>query len=57
MLTISVYGTEESKSEAIRLIEEHLDKLLQSDVKSFDIPLKKPGAPPGLMKLVVSPRV
>ena len=54
MLTISVYGTEESKSEAIRLIEDHLDKLLQSDVKSFDIPLKKPGAPPGLMKLVVS---
>ena len=54
MLTISVYGTEESKSEAIRLIEDHLDKLLQSDVKSFDIPLKKPSAPPGLMKFVVS---
>ena len=54
MLTISVYGTEKSKSEAVRLIEDHLDKLLQSDVKSFDIPLKKPGAPPGLMKLVVS---
>ena len=54
MLTISVYGTEESKSEAIRLIEDHLDNLLERGVKSFDIPLKKPGAPPGLMKLVVS---
>ena len=54
ILTISVYGIKETKAEAIRLIEGHFDKLLQSDVKSFDIPLKKPSGPPGLMKHVVS---
>jgi len=54
MLSINVYGTEESKAKAIEIIEGHLDKLLQSDIQSFDIPLKQPGAPPGLMKQVVS---
>ena len=54
MLTISVYGIKETKAEAIRLIENRLDKLLQSGVQSYDIPLKKPGGPPGLMKHVVS---
>lgn len=53
-LTISVYGTEESKTEAIQMIERHLDQLLQSDIKNYDIPLKQPGRPPGLMKHVVS---
>ena len=54
MLTINVYGTEENKARAVRLIEDYLNKLLQSDIQSFDIPLKKPGGPPGLMKQVVS---
>ena len=54
MVTISVYGIKETKAEAISLIEDHFDKLLQSDVKSFDIPLKQPGGPAGLMKHVVS---
>ena len=54
MLTISVYGVKETKAEAIKLIEDHLDKLLESGVQSYDIPLKKPGGPPGLMKHVVS---
>ena len=54
MLTISVYGIKETRAEAIGLIEGHLDKLLQRDFQSFDIPLKKPGGPPGLMKHAVS---
>ena len=54
MLAINVYGTEENKAKALKLIEDHLNKLLQSDVQNFDIPLKKPGGPPGLMKQVVS---
>ena len=54
MLTISVYGIKEMNAEAIRLIEGYFDKLLQSDAKSCDIPLKKPSGPPGLMKHVVS---
>ena len=52
--TVNVYGTNECKAEAINLIEQHFETLLQSNIQSFDIPLKQAGRPPGLMKLVVA---
>ena len=52
--TVNVYGTNECKAEAINLIEQHFETLLQSNIQSFDIPLKQAGRPPGLMKLAVA---
>ena len=52
--TVNVYGSNECKAEAIDLIEHHFETLLHGNIQSFDVLLKQPGRPPGLMKKVVA---
>ena len=52
--TVNVFGTNECKDEAIDLIEHHFETLQHGNIQTFDIPLKQPGGPPGLMKQVVA---
>ncbi|XP_065904049.1 uncharacterized protein [Dysidea avara] len=49
-----MYGSNECKDKSVDLIEHHFETLLHSNIHSFDILLKQPDRPPGLMKQVVT---
>ena len=54
LMVIAIYGTENNRFQARKMLEDQLRKIEKSGVCCFDIHLKSEGRPPGLLKHLVS---